>query len=224
MAHLFQRRDKLKAGLFLLMLAPLMSLLWATVFDQLGANPAQALVRASGDWTLRLLCLVLALTPLRFMLRQPALASWRRMTGLFVFFYALLHMLAYSGFDMAFEVSDIAHDLTKRPFILVGFLAFVMLWLLALTSFKRAVLLLGGKNWKRLHTLVYLVALLAIVHFFWMRAAKNDFSDVLFYTCIMALLLGWRLLRWLPVWPEHPLPNRLASEGTTDLVARTRPK
>jgi len=186
-----------KPLVFVLALLPLASLVWAVVFDQLGANPAQALVRATGDWSLRMLCVVLAVTPLRVLTGSPALARFRRMLGLFVYFYVLLHLLSYSGFDMGFEVADIAKDIAKRPFIMVGFSAFVLLTGLALTSFNRAIKALGGKNWQRLHRVVYLVAGLAILHFYWMRAAKNDFADVLVYAAVLLLLLGWRALRFI---------------------------
>lgn len=184
-----------KPVVFLILLLPLGWLVWAVMGDQLGANPAQALVRSTGDWTLRSLCLVLAVTPLRGVLKAPELARFRRMLGLFVFFYATLHLLSYGWFDMGFDVADISRDIVKRPFILVGFLAFVLLSMLALTSFNRAVRALGGKNWQRLHRLVYLISGLAVLHFFWMRAGKNDFADVVFYAGILALLLGWRVYR-----------------------------
>jgi len=186
-----------KPLLFGLMLLPFFWLLYKTLSDQLGANPAEALIRASGDWTLRALCLVLAVTPLRVITASPALARLRRMLGLFVYFYVLLHLLSYSGFDMGFELGDIGRDIAKRPFILVGFSAFVVLTALALTSFNRAVRLLGGKRWQRLHRSVYLVAGLGLLHFFWMRAAKNNFAEVLVYAAVLALLLGWRIVRFL---------------------------
>jgi sulfoxide reductase heme-binding subunit YedZ len=182
-----------KPLLFVLALLPFLHLLWAAVFDQLGSNPAEALVRATGDWSLRMLCVVLAVTPLRVLTAQPALARFRRMLGLFVYFYVLLHLLSYSGFDMAFDVAEIAKDIAKRPFILVGFTAFVLLTSLALTSFNRAIKALGAKNWQRLHKAVYFVAGLAILHFFWMRAGKNDFAEVAVYAAVLATLLGWRL-------------------------------
>jgi len=189
------RQPWIKPLLFILLLWPLALLAWAVVFDQLGANPAQALVRATGLWTLRVLCLVLAVTPLRVLLQAPGLARFRRLLGLFVYFYATLHLLSYSWFDMGFEFEDIARDIAKRPFILVGFLTFSLLSMLALTSFNRAVKVIGGKNWQRLHRLVYFAAGSAILHFFWMRAGKNDFSDVFVYASIVVVLLGWRALR-----------------------------
>ncbi len=197
-----------KPLVFLMALLPLASLLWALVFDQLGANPAQALVRATGDWTLRMLCVVLAVTPLRVMAKNPALARMRRMLGLFVYFYAVLHMLSYSGFDMAFDVGDIGHDIVKRPFILVGFTAFVLLTSLALTSMNWAIKALGAKNWQRLHQLVYGIAGFAILHFFWMRAGKNDFADVAIYAAILSVLLGWRLIRYLRKKRVNSLMNK----------------
>ena len=182
---------------FGLSLLPFCWLLYAAIFNQLGANPAEALSRATGDWTLRFLCLVLAVTPLRIMSNTPALASFRRMLGLFVYFYATLHLLSYSWFDMGFDVADIGRDIAKRPFILVGFSAFVLLTALALTSFNRAIKALGAKRWQRLHRLVYAVAALALLHFFWMRAGKNDFAEVFVYALILGLLLGWRLIRFI---------------------------
>ena len=181
---------------FALALVPLAMLLWGVAFDRLGANPAQALVRATGDWTLRMLCLVLAVTPVRQAFGLAALARYRRMLGLFAYFYAVLHLLSYSWFDMGLELGDMARDIVKRPFILVGFSAFVLLSLLALTSFNRAIKAIGARNWQRLHRLVYGVAGLALLHFFWMRAGKNDFAEVALYAAILGLLLGWRLLRW----------------------------
>lgn len=186
-----------KPLLFVLALLPFVHLLWAAVFDQLGANPAEALVRATGDWTLRMLCVVLAVTPLRVLTANAALARFRRMLGLFVYFYALLHLLSYSGFDMAFDVADIALDIVKRPFILVGFVAFLVLTSLALTSFNRAIRALGGRNWQRLHRAVYGVAGLALLHFFWMRAGKNDYAEVVVYAGVLMALMGWRLWRFL---------------------------
>ena len=186
-----------KPLVFCLMLLPFFWLLYKTLTDQLGANPAEALIRASGDWTLRALCLVLAVTPLRVITATPALARLRRMLGLFVYFYVTLHLLSYSGFDMGFEMADIARDIAKRPFILIGFSAFVLLTVLAVTSSNRAIRLLGGKRWQRLHRLVYMVAGLALLHFYWMRAGKNNFGEVLVYVAILALLLGWRAIRFL---------------------------
>jgi sulfoxide reductase heme-binding subunit YedZ len=165
----------------------------AAFTDQLGANPAEALVRATGDWTLRMLCIVLAVTPVRVAAGITALAKYRRMSGLYVYFYAVLHLLSYSGFDMGFDVADIAKDIAKRPFILVGFTSVVLLTPLAATSFNRAIRTLGAKRWQLLHRLVYLIAGLALLHFFWMRAGKNNFAEVAVYALVIGLLLAWRV-------------------------------
>lgn len=182
---------------FVAALLPALWLVAAAATDQLGANPAEALVRSTGDWTLRMLCLVLAITPVRVVSGLTALAKFRRMTGLFVYFYAVLHLLAYSGFDMGFDVADIAKDIAKRPFILVGFTAILLLTSLAATSFNRAIRTLGAKRWQALHRLVYVVAGLAILHFFWMRAGKNNFAEVAVYAAILGSFLGWRVRRYL---------------------------
>jgi sulfoxide reductase heme-binding subunit YedZ len=185
-----------KPFLFVLCLLPLVWLIYGAVANQLGANPAEALIRATGDWTLRFLCLVLAITPLRIITKTPALARFRRMLGLFVYFYGVLHMLSYGWLDMGFDVPEIAKDIVKRPFILVGFTSIVVLSALAATSFNRAIKYMGGKRWQLLHKLVYLVAMLALLHFFWMRSGKNDYGEVLVYALIVGSLLGWRLLRF----------------------------
>lgn len=174
-------------------LLPLAWLVFATAFEQLGANPAEALVRSTGDWALRMLCLTLAVTPLRNMLHIPALLRFRRTLGLLTYTYAVLHLLCYSWFDMGLDIADIAKDIAKRPFILVGFMAWLLLTPLALTSFNRAVRWLGGKNWQLLHRIVYPIALLALLHFFWMRAGKQNFAEVSVYALVIALLLGWRI-------------------------------
>lgn len=184
-----------KPVVFVLWLLPAAWLLWAAFNDRLGANPAEALIRSLGDWSLRALVLVLLVTPLRVSLGWPLLARFRRMLGLFVFFYASLHWLAYAWFDMGFVWADIVADVPKRPFILVGTAAWLLLLLLAATSFNRATRWLGAARWQRLHRAVYAIAALAILHFFWMRAGKNDFAEVMVYGAIFATLLGWRLWR-----------------------------
>lgn len=202
---------------FVLCLLPLAWLVVATATNQLGANPAEALIRATGDWTLRALCLVLAVTPLRVVTATPQLARFRRMLGLFVFFYGVLHLLSYSWFDMGFEVADILRDIAKRPFILVGSLALLLLALLAGTSFNRAIKALGGKRWQALHRTVYAVAGLAILHFFWMRAGKNDFGEVAVYAALLGALLGWRVWRRLHQWPSGPVAAAAAGHRSAGL-------
>ena len=186
-----------KPVVFLLCLLPFAWLFYGAATNNLGANPAEYLIRSTGDWTLRFLCIVLAVTPLRVLTSTPQLARLRRMLGLFVYFYVVLHLLSYSWFDMGFDVPDIAKDIAKRPFILVGFSAFVLLTPLAATSFNRAIKALGGKRWQLLHRLVYPIAGLGLLHFFWMRAGKNNFGEVAVYAAIVLLLLGWRVAHFL---------------------------
>ena len=185
-----------KPAVFVVACLPMAWLFWAAVADQLGANPAEALIRSLGDWSLRFLVLVLAITPLRVMAGWPALARFRRMLGLFVFFYVCMHLLAYAWFDMGFDLAAMVLDVIKRPFILVGTTAWLLLLLMAATSFNRAIRALGARRWQLLHRSVYAVAALAVLHFFWMRSGKNDFNEVAVYAAILGALLGWRLWRY----------------------------
>ena len=201
-----------KPLLFVACALPFGWLLWGAATDGLGANPAEALIRSTGDWTLRLLCLTLAVTPLRVLANQPALARFRRMLGLFAFFYALLHFLAYAWLDMGFDAAVIARDIPKRPFALVGFLALLLMLPLAATSFNRAIRALGAARWQRLHRAIYAIAVLAILHFFWMRAGKHDFAEVAVYAAIVAALLAWRALRLKRLRQAgQPAPARAAA-------------
>lgn len=186
-----------KAAVFVLACLPMAWLFWSAWADQLGANPAEALIRSLGDWSLRFLVLVLAVTPLRVLSGWTALARFRRMLGLLMFFYACLHLLAYVWFDMEAELSAVVADVIKRPFILVGMVAWALLLLMALTSFNRAIRALGARRWQALHRSVYAVAGLAVLHFFWMRSGKNDFDEVFVYAALLGALLGWRLWRRL---------------------------
>lgn len=176
-------------------LLPLAWLCWLTWQDQLGANPAEYLLRATGDWTLRGLCVVLAVTPLRVISGWPEWARFRRMLGLLTYFYALLHLTCYALFDMGLDVNDILADIPKRTFILLGFAAWLLLTAMALTSFNRAIRWLGAARWQALHRSVYAVALLAVLHFWWMRAGKQNFDEVLVYAAVLLCLLGWRVWR-----------------------------
>jgi methionine sulfoxide reductase heme-binding subunit len=184
-----------KPLLFVAALLPLVWLVCCAAFNWLGPNPAEALIRSTGDWTLRLLCLTLAVTPLRQLTRWHTLARFRRLLGLFTFFYGTLHFLCFAWLDMGFDANAIVKDIGKRPFILVGTAALLLMVPLAATSFNRAIKSLGVARWQRLHRCVYAVALLALLHFFWMRAAKNNFGEWAVYAAVVALLLGWRLWR-----------------------------
>ncbi len=197
-------RPAAKPLLFVASLLPFAWLLYGALANTLGANPAEALIRATGDWTLRFLCLTLAVTPLRQWTSQPALLRFRRMLGLFTFFYGVLHFLCYAWLDMGFDLAEITRDIPKRPFALVGFAALLLMAPLAATSFNRAIRALGAKRWQALHRLIYAVALLAILHFFWMRSAKHNYAEVAVYAAILAVLLGWRLLARLRRRPVAP--------------------
>jgi sulfoxide reductase heme-binding subunit YedZ len=184
-----------KPLVFVAALGPLAWLVWGAVANTLGPNPAEALIRSTGDWTLRFLCLTLAITPLRQWLNQPALARLRRMLGLFTFFYGVLHFLCYAWLEMGFVPTDIVADIAKRPFILVGTSALLLMLPLAATSFNRAIKAMGAARWQALHRAIYAVALLALLHFFWMRAAKHNFGEWSIYAAIIGVLLGARLWR-----------------------------
>ena len=192
-------RPAAKVVLFVVCLLPFAWLLRGAVLSTLGenvlgANPAEALIRATGDWTLRFLCITLAVTPLRQLIGKPALARFRRMLGLFTFFYGCVHFLCYSWLDMGLVLDDILRDIPKRPFILVGTSALLLMLPLAATSFNRAIKALGPARWQALHRAVYAVVLLGLLHFFWMRSAKSNYAEVAVYAAVIALLLGWRLV------------------------------
>lgn len=186
-----------KPAVFALALLPFVGLLGGAIANTLGANPAEALIRGTGDWTLRFLCLTLAVTPLRQWTGWHALLRLRRLLGLYAFFYGTLHFLAFAWLDMGLDLAAILKDIAKRPFILVGSAALLAMLPLAATSFDRAIRALGGTRWRALHRLVYAVALLGLLHFFWMRSGKNDFAEVAVYAAILAVLLGWRLWKRL---------------------------
>jgi methionine sulfoxide reductase heme-binding subunit len=185
-----------KIVVFIAMLFPLARLVLLGVTDGLGANPVEFITRSTGLWTLVYLCITLAITPLRRLTGAAALARFRRMIGLFAFFFAVLHFTTYIWFDKWFDVAAMFKDIGKRPFITVGFAAFVLLVPLAATSPKAMVRKLG-RRWQTLHRLIYLIAVLAILHFWWMKAGKHDFELPKIYGSIVIVLLGWRLVAWL---------------------------
>jgi sulfoxide reductase heme-binding subunit YedZ len=185
----------IKAGLFLLACVPFLRLIIFAYLDQLGANPLEAITRNTGDWTLYMLCITLSITPLRRLSGWNWLLAMRRMLGLFTFFYASLHFLAFYWFDHFFDVQAMLIDVLKRPFIAMGFATFLLLLPLAVTSTKRMMRRLG-KRWKTLHQLIYLIILTGLVHFWWMRAGKQNFAQPLLITVIAVVLLGSRLVTW----------------------------
>lgn len=183
----------IKSGIFVLALVPFLRMVYLTVTGQL-VEPLEFITRGTGDWTLYFLCITLAVTPLRKLSKWNWLIKLRRMLGLFVFFYAALHFTTFLWFDHFFDVQEMWKDVLKRPFITVGFSAFVLLVPLAVTSTNAMVRRLGGKRWQWLHRLVYVVAPLGILHFWWMKAGKHNFTQPILFGVIVALLLGVRLL------------------------------
>ncbi|MDR5751843.1 MULTISPECIES: protein-methionine-sulfoxide reductase heme-binding subunit MsrQ [unclassified Caballeronia] len=185
-----------QAFVFLAALYPLARLVFLGVTDGLGANPIEFITRSTGLWTLVYLCITLAITPARRLTGVNALVRFRRMLGLYAFFYAVLHFTTYLWFDKWFDVAEIVKDIAKRPFITVGFTAFLLLMPLAATSPKAMVKKLG-RRWATLHKAIYVIATLAILHFWWMKAGKHDLILPKIYGAIVVALLGWRLIVWL---------------------------
>jgi len=189
-----------KIILFLLCLAPALELayrLWGTLHGtepDLGVNPLEYLTHSTGDWTLRFLLITLAVTPLRRLLRRPALVQYRRMLGLFAFFYGLAHFLTYLWFDKEFRFAEILPDVAKRPFITAGFVALVLMLPLAITSTAGWIRRLGGKRWRWLHRLIYVSALAGVVHYWWL--VKADIRLPAMYAALLAVLMLLRILAW----------------------------
>jgi len=204
----------LKASLFAIALLPFLRLVVATFTDQLGANPVEFITRNTGDWTLYLLCIALAVTPMRKLSGWTWLAKLRRMVGLFVFFYALLHFITFLWFDHGFDAIAMLADVIKRPFITVGFVAFLLLVAMAATSTNAIIKRMGAKNWQRLHRSVYVVAALGILHFWWMKAAKNDFEQPLLFGAIVAALLLMRVVWYCAAKAKKNAAATLSSSST----------
>lgn len=182
----------LKASFFTLSLLPLIRLIWLGMHDDLGANPVEFITRSTGTWALVFLCITLAMTPLRLLNGTAIWIKMRRMFGLFCFFYALLHFLIWIWLDQNFDVSAMIKDVVDRPFITMGFISFVFLIPLALTSNQWSLRSLG-KNWSLLHKLVYIIAFTAIAHYWWHKAGKNDLGTVSIYGLVILLLLAFRI-------------------------------
>ena len=182
----------IKPVIFILLLMPACYYGWGIWQDRLGANPLEAVIRGLGDWGLRILLITLMVSPLRRLLDWAQLLRLRRMLGLYAYFYVILHLFSYLWFDQFFDWEEIWFDILERPFITVGMLAVVLLTPLAITSTKGMIRRLG-KNWKRLHTLVYPISMLAVLHFWWM--VKLDVTEPAIYAGVLAVLLGERLYR-----------------------------
>ncbi|MDP3540643.1 MAG: protein-methionine-sulfoxide reductase heme-binding subunit MsrQ [Azonexus sp.] len=183
---------RIKVVLFLICLLPVGRLFWAAWTNDFGPEPVEFVQRWTGIWTFNLLLITLCISPLRAMTQMHWLLRLRRMLGLFTFFYAALHFLSFIGFDHAFEINDIAKDIFKRPFVSVGFAAFLLLIPLAATSNQWAIRKLGGRKWQKLHRNIYLIGILAAVHYFWLTKVAAMLWP-LAYAVALAALLGWRI-------------------------------
>lgn len=180
-----------KVLVFVAASVPFLLLSWGLLRSDLGINPVETLQHTTGDWTLRFLVFTLAITPLRKTFNLPELIRYRRMLGLFAFFYVVLHFVTYLGPDQSFNLSGMWDDVAKRKFVTVGFAAFLLLIPLAITSTSGMIRRLGGKRWQSLHRLVYLCAILGVVHYYWL--VKSDVRKPLFYGALVAILLLWRV-------------------------------
>jgi len=184
-----------KVLVFLLSLVPLLLLVGRGFRGDLTANPVEFLQHQTGDWTLRFLIFTLCITPFRKLLNLPELIRFRRMLGLCAFFYACLHFLTYLGPDQSFNVAGMLKDVAKRPFVTVGFAAFLLLIPMAITSTTSWIRRLGGKRWQVLHRSIYICAILGVIHYYWL--VKSDIRKPLFYGMLVGILLIWRLAAWL---------------------------
>ncbi|HWW70709.1 MAG TPA: protein-methionine-sulfoxide reductase heme-binding subunit MsrQ, partial [Duganella sp.] len=182
----------IKGAVFVLALVPLLRMVYLTLTGQL-VEPLEFITRGTGDWTLYFLCFTLAVTPLRRLTKWNWLIKLRRMLGLYMFFYGCLHFMTFLWFDHFFDFAEMWKDVLKRPFITVGFIAFVLLIPLAVTSTNAMVRRLGGKRWQWLHRLIYVIAPLAILHFWWMKAGKHNFTEPIIYGTILGVLLLMRV-------------------------------
>jgi len=181
----------IKRIVFIVCIWPLISIVLSTYMDKLGANPVQFIERHFGKWTLIFICLTLSITPLSIIAKQKFLISFRRMFGLYSFFYACIHLLAYIWIDYMFDWIEIAKDISKHRFVLIGTAAWLLMLPLALTSTNKMIMRLK-QNWKKLHRLIYLIAIFGVLHFFWL--VKKDYSEPILYACIVFFLLLFRLI------------------------------
>ncbi len=220
---MFKKTRFSKIALFLACVAPVLYVLRRAWNQDLTANPIEYITHFTGDWTIRLILATLAITPLRRLLNRPGLIRYRRMTGLFAFFYGSLHFLTYIWLDKFFAMGEIVKDVGKRPFITAGFTAFACLVPLAATSTAGWIRRLGGKRWQRLHRLVYFSAVAAVVHYYWL--VKADHRLPLMYAAIAAVLLGYRM--WGKLMSRAPVAggarkDRTPYQGTASTGPVTR--
>lgn len=205
--HPIIKSSNLKPFVFIASLIPIGLLVYKGFTDNLGANPIEVITRSTGLWTLIFLLLTLAITPFRKLTNTPSLIKFRRMLGLFAFFYGFLHLMTFVWLDKFFDVHEMIKDVYKRPFITAGFTAFLLMVPLAITSTRKWIQRLGGKSWNRLHKLVYFSAAAGVIHFYWL--VKKDVTQPVEYGTILALLLGYRLISW--AWKKYAKRTLTAS-------------
>ena len=203
----------LKLPLFLLCLVPVSNLVYRAIHQQLTANPIEYITHQTGDWTLIFIVITLAVTPARRLCHLPELIRFRRMLGLFAFFYGFLHFSTWIGLDKFFDWAEMLHDVRKRPFITVGFTGFALMIPLALTSTAGWIRRLGGKRWLALHRLIYVTAIAGVVHYYWL--VKSDVRKPLFYGALVAMLLALRIGFWLVARHAKPGGKALEPKLTT---------
>jgi sulfoxide reductase heme-binding subunit YedZ len=201
-----------KVAVFVICLIPFADLLWRFIRNDLGINPVETLQHGTGDWTIRFIVFTLCITPFRKLFKLPDLIRFRRMLGLFAFFYVCLHFLTYLGPDQSFDLAGMWKDVAKRPFITVGFAAFVSLIPLAITSTAGWIRRIGGKRWQMLHRLIYFAAVCGVVHYYWL--VKSDVRKPLFYGALVGILLLFRLVDWL-FKRRSQAPLRVAPSGVS---------
>ena len=192
----------LKPAVFLACLVPLASLVWKGFHGGLGANPIEKITHTTGDWTLTFLLITLSITPLRKLTRQYWLIGWRRMLGLFAFFYGTLHLMTWVWLDKFFDVHEMLADVAKRRFITAGMTAFALMIPLALTSTKWSIRKLGGKRWQALHSLIYFSAAAGVIHYIWL--VKADLRKPLEYAAVLGVLLAYRVAVWMIARASKP--------------------
>ena len=192
----------LKPAVFLACLVPLASLVWKGFHGGLGANPIEKITHTTGDWTLTFLLITLSITPLRKLTRQYWLIGWRRMLGLFAFFYGTLHLMTWVWLDKFFDVHEMLADIAKRRFITAGMTGFALMIPLALTSTKWSIRKLGGKRWQALHRLIYFSAAAGVIHYIWL--VKADLRKPLEYAAVLGVLLAYRVVVWMIARASKP--------------------
>jgi sulfoxide reductase heme-binding subunit YedZ len=187
---------------------------WKAFHRGLGANPIEFVTHSTGDWTMIILVISLGVTPLRRILNQPELIRFRRMLGLFAFSYGSLHFITYIWLDKFFDLSEMIHDIAKRPFITAGFTGFILLIPLAVTSTTGWIRRLGGRNWQRLHKSVYVIAIAGVIHYYWL--VKSDIRKPVMYGVVVFTLLAYRVGTWVKQNRIRPVMKLSSADGSRD--------